>query len=289
MLGGAGTTYHFKFSIWNSPTVGGGSRLWPVGGPTSVAATVKQGVFTVNIGDTANGYPDALNLDFSSSANFYLQVEVSSDGITFETLSPRQQITSAAFAQVAGAVVGATTPSVFGTTTPAANSFVTIAATSTNSIPLTIVGFANQIANLFQIASSTGESILTVAGNGNTGVGTAVPNRKFDVLETNSVPQLRLSKSSSVYGEFSVDSAGDIHLSSPGGGIGGNVRMDTQNLWICSGIGCATDATPPTDEGNIILENSFIFDNGFKFKQDAASTTMYDAQNNPILQFDDGQ
>jgi len=62
--------------------------------------------------------------------------------------------------------------------------------------------------------------------------------------------------------------------------------MDTQNLWICSGIGCATDATPPTDEGTSITRNSFIFDNGFKFKQDAASTTMYDAQNNPILQFD---
>lgn len=93
LLGGAGTMYHFRFSIWNTAVVGSGNRVWPANAPSSTAAIVKQGVFTVNIGDTSNGYPDALNLDFSSGTNFYLQVEVSSDNVTFETLSPRQQLT----------------------------------------------------------------------------------------------------------------------------------------------------------------------------------------------------
>jgi hypothetical protein len=62
---------------------------------------VRQGVFNVNIGDTANGYPDVLDYNLSSG-NIYLQVEVSSDGVTFETLSPRQQIFSTAFSQVSG-------------------------------------------------------------------------------------------------------------------------------------------------------------------------------------------
>src|SRR3989344_671535 len=54
----SGTTYYFNFSIWDSPTVGAGTKLWPAGNPATTTATVRQGVFNVNIGDTANGYPD---------------------------------------------------------------------------------------------------------------------------------------------------------------------------------------------------------------------------------------
>ena len=166
LLGGSGTSYYFKFSIWNNATVGSGTRLWPSTVPATTTATVRQGVFTVNIGDTANGYPDALNLDFSNNSSVYLQVEVSSDNNSSETLSPRQQITSAAFAQIAGAVVGATTPSLFGTTTPVANSFVTIGATSSASIPLSLIGALNQVANLFQIQNSGGTNLFTVDAAG---------------------------------------------------------------------------------------------------------------------------
>ena len=166
LLGGNGTTYYFKFSIWNNPTVGSGSRLWPTSAPSATTATVVQGVFNVNIGDTTNGYPDALNLDFSNYSSLYLQVEISSNNTTFETLSPRQQLTSTAFAQVAGAVVGTAVPSVFGTTTAVPNSFVTIAATSTNSIPLSIVGVLNQVANLFQIRNSIGTNLFSVNAAG---------------------------------------------------------------------------------------------------------------------------
>ncbi|HVY56205.1 MAG TPA: hypothetical protein VHC46_10660, partial [Thermodesulfobacteriota bacterium] len=102
LLGGTGTTYYFKFSLWNNATVGNGSRLWPAVAPSTFSTTVRQGVFNVNIGDTPAGYPDALNFDFRTS-DIYLQVEVSANGSAFETLSPRQPISSAAFAQIAGA------------------------------------------------------------------------------------------------------------------------------------------------------------------------------------------
>src|SRR5690348_7126812 len=88
LLGGSGTTYYFKFSLWNNATVGSGSRVWPSSTPTATSATVTQGVFSVVIGDTANGYPDALTLDFSQYQNLYLQIEVSSNNSSFETLSP---------------------------------------------------------------------------------------------------------------------------------------------------------------------------------------------------------
>src|SRR4051812_47293720 len=62
LLGGtSGGTYYFKFSLWNSATTGSGTLLWPTLGPTSYPVTVRTGVFSVNIGDVANGYPDTLN------------------------------------------------------------------------------------------------------------------------------------------------------------------------------------------------------------------------------------
>ena len=68
LLGGSsGTTYYFKFSIWDNATVGSGNQLWPSSGPTSFAATVTSGVFNVNIGDTANGYPDLLDYNFNTN------------------------------------------------------------------------------------------------------------------------------------------------------------------------------------------------------------------------------
>ncbi len=108
LLGGSGTNYYFKFSIWDSATVGAGTRLWPSGAPGTMTTSVVQGVFNVNIGDTANGYPDALNYDFNTSSTIYLQVEASSDNSTFETLSPRQQITSSGYAINANTLQGKT-------------------------------------------------------------------------------------------------------------------------------------------------------------------------------------
>jgi len=104
LLGGAGTPYFFKFSFWDSATVGSGSQVWPIVSPSPVSLTVKQGVFNVNIGDTENSYPDILNYNFGSNKNIYLQVEVSANNSSFETLSPRQRITSAPFAEVAASL-----------------------------------------------------------------------------------------------------------------------------------------------------------------------------------------
>ena len=68
--------------------------------------TVTNGVFNVGIGDTA-GNGDALTLDFESNSAYYLQVEVSSNGSTFETLTPRQRLDVASYAVNADTVDGA--------------------------------------------------------------------------------------------------------------------------------------------------------------------------------------
>jgi len=107
LLGGSGTRYYFKFSIWDNETVASGSRLWPSSAPGTASTTVRQGVFTVDIGDPAET-PDLLTYNFNDNDTVYLQVEVSSaSGGPFETLGPRQRITSAGFAINAETVDGA--------------------------------------------------------------------------------------------------------------------------------------------------------------------------------------
>ncbi|MBI2097879.1 MAG: hypothetical protein HYT46_03030 [Candidatus Vogelbacteria bacterium] len=165
LLGGSGTTYYFKFSIWDNATVGSGTKLWPTSDPSSVSASVRQGVFNVNIGDTANGYPDALTYDFNTNNVIYLEVRVSSDNSSFQTLSPRQLVSAAAFAELASRVSGTST-SAFGTTTALANTQVTVEATTTTAILLTLRAASGQSANLFQIQNAGASNLLYVAAAG---------------------------------------------------------------------------------------------------------------------------
>ncbi|MBI2634972.1 MAG: hypothetical protein HYW79_00255 [Parcubacteria group bacterium] len=291
-------TFYFKFSIWDVATGGtaGTNRLWPSGGPAEVSATVTSGVFNVNIGDTDNGYPDSLDYNFNTNKDIYLQVEASSSsGSGFETLDPRQRISSAVFARLAAAVSG-TGQSSFGTTTPSSGAIVTVAATTTSAIPLFIRGALGQVANLFRIENSISDllfsidysggifSASTTAILGNVGVGTTTLTRKFNVFSADSVPQFRLNQSNSNYGEFQADSSGDIKISS----TGGNIRGDNENLWICEGAGCGAD--DPADKGNVIVETKVIFNNNFKLGYTSATTTtMYNSTGTPILIFDQEQ
>lgn len=282
LLGGSsGTTYYFKFSLWNASS--NGTKLWPSSEPTAVPVTVTEGLFNVNIGDTASGYPDALDYAFDSS-DLFLKVEVSTTiNGTYEPLTPRQRVASSAFAQVAGAV-NSTRSSSFGTTTPFGNSIVAIESTSTSAVALTLRAITSQVANIFQIQNATGTNLFVVDNVGKVGVGTGAPARKFDVLDVNSVPQLRLSQTGSVYGEIYVDATGDVQLSS----TGGNIRMNNENFWVCSGGSCGVST--PAGKGNIIVENAVIFGNNFNLKQvDSSTTIMYDTTGSPILEFDEGE
>jgi hypothetical protein len=110
LLGGTGTTYCFKFSIWDNATAGTGSRVWPSGAPGATQLTVKSGVFSANIGTDT---PDTLDYNFNDNDTTFLQVEVapySSGCGSFETLSPRKRMVAAPFAinseRVGGALPG---------------------------------------------------------------------------------------------------------------------------------------------------------------------------------------
>ena len=108
LLGGAGTNYYFRFSLWDNAGVGSGNKLWPAATPGVTTLSVVDGVFNAAIGDTTNGYPDALTYNFQDNSQTYLQVEVSTDGLSFETLGPRQAVNSSGFAINANTVSGLT-------------------------------------------------------------------------------------------------------------------------------------------------------------------------------------
>jgi hypothetical protein len=104
-LGGSGTPYCFRFSLYDSATAGAGNKLWPSGTPSNTTAVVTNGIFNALVGQA-----DTLNWDFYDNNTVYLDVQVNSIATTctgtWEDLGPRQQLAAASYALNAQGVYG---------------------------------------------------------------------------------------------------------------------------------------------------------------------------------------
>lgn len=101
-LGGTGTNYCFRFSIYDAAAAG--TKVWPAGAPSSTTVKVEDGVFNTDIGSA-----DSLaSFDFSSNDSLYLNVEINATPTTcggaWEQLDLRQRIDAVSYARAAEGV-----------------------------------------------------------------------------------------------------------------------------------------------------------------------------------------
>ena len=173
LLGGSsGTNYCFRFSIYDNPGVGSGSKLWPSSTPSKMTVNVKNGILNTEIGDTTAG-GDTLDFDFSTT-EAYLNIDVanSSGGdcsavSSFETLSPRQRIVSSAYA-INSKTVGGFTPSQnpTGNEIPVLNSGVLNLAGTISSGGLSLALGSDATGDIFYRNSSGNFSRLGIGSDG---------------------------------------------------------------------------------------------------------------------------
>ena len=239
LLGGSsGTTYCFKFSLWDGATVGAGSRLWPASSPTAAQLSVRNGVFSANIGiDT----PDALTYNFYDSDTVYLQVEVATYAGScgsYETLSPRKQLVAAPYAINSGTVGGAAAGTGAG-----------------NVLKLDGSGNINLSASSPQV-NATGSNALTLQGGGGTG----------DVQFFNSSNKITSSGAATVASlsvTGSITAGADLSLLNGSGIVTASNASDIAvNGWLKLGSSSAKTIRPAADSTTAL---SFATSGGTKF------------------------
>jgi len=150
---------------------------------------------------------------------------------------------------------------------------------------LSVVG--ETVAEYFTATSTTATSTFAGGVNlstlsGLVGIGTTSPSRKLDVVGADSSAQLRLSQSILNFGEFTIDSVGDLKLSASGG----DIRALSENLWICDGAGCPS-LTATSSAGNVFVENAVTFGNGFSINEISSTELgLYNASGTLMIMFD---
>jgi hypothetical protein len=157
LLGGAGTTYCFRFSLYNASS--GGSQVWPAATASIMSATVANGVFNIGVGDTSAG-GDALTYNFQDSDTVYLDVQIATkvDSLctggseVFEELNPRERVVASGYAINSYSVNG------YSASTNASGTMIPVIASDT----LTLAGVNPQI-------NATGTNTLTLQGGTGTG------------------------------------------------------------------------------------------------------------------------
>jgi len=98
-------------------------------------------------------------------------------------------------------------------------------------------------------SSGVTNDAMVINPTGDVGMGTSTPNKRLQIFETVADDQLRISYDTTRYADFQVDSVGDLIIDAQGD----DVRLNDENLWVCSGGSCP--AGSPSGNGNAIIES----------------------------------
>ena len=250
LLGGAGTAYCFKYSIYDSATVGAGTRLWPSGLPTGESISVRYGVFNFNVGSGT----DALTYNFADNSTVYLQVEAATkvgalctDGDeTYETIGAvsggRQQIVSSGFAINAGNALAVVTPN---NAAGASDAISVTSGTGTTSTGAVTVNTGNASAGTAgNISIDVGTS---TSSNGSILIGTAARAQTITIgNSTGGTITIGASSGSDLAlqdAQWSVTGAGVATLANATITAAGAASTPAENLtgtWFTGGTGTTT-------------------------------------------------
>ncbi len=259
LLGSAGgTEYCYKFSIYDASTAG--TKLWPSGAPTGQSITTRLGVFDAYVGTA-----DVLDYNFNDNDTTYMNVEVATKvggsctngDESYESLSPRPQIVSSAYALNAGRVEGFAPSTSTSLTLGATNPLVT--ATGSNALTLDS-GAAGSVV----VGSTAGTlTLCSSAGCDTINIGT---NADADVITIGDVTNDTLSLNGSTVainsGDWNISITGAITGVAFDANGSGNSITNIESADILNGtldaddLDTFTGETTPGDEECLTFESS---------------------------------
>ncbi len=235
--------YEFNGSTWSQ--VGSDLNVSGLSTPSLTSISPNRVALLDSSIQAIRVYQFSSPLFFVSDTEEYPYLSVSDSGYTSaESLSVRTELR---VGQSATSTAASSTPALIVDGTSTFSSNVGIGTTSPFA-QLSVVGQSGN--NPFVISDTSGTIDLIVTSIGDVGIGTTSPSKRLSVQETVADAQFSLAYDTTRYANFQVDSVGDLIIDPQGG----DVFLNDDNLWVCSGGACPADT--PAGTGNLIVESN---------------------------------
>ena len=117
--------------------------------------------------------------------------------------------------------------------------------------------------------------------DGSLGIGTSTPDRAFNILEAGENPQMKIAYDEDNFAEMQVSAVGDLLLSTRGG----DVKLQNENMMVCSGGACPSAVNDLEGVGNLVVENTAFVAGalGIGTAEPQRGLDIFETQTNPQM------